>query len=223
MNQLRLTFSLIKQYRWRWLSMSLGFAALYFALILIFTVVRFGQFPNYMATENVFPVYASILENTPSLSDALGIMSQEVFFETGFKDPNYYGIATWSYSLLPSKVFIVLLMSMLLVTFLILKQHIKHTACMLNKKTQGTPELYTAAGIGTALISLTSVSLSWVACCAVPNWSVALSMLGMSTSLSIWLNPYGKYMTIIGLCLLLAAIVYQTRYLSKVNSMRLAN
>jgi hypothetical protein len=217
MKQVRITLSLIKLYRWRWLSMSLGFTIAYFALILIFTMIRFENIPNYVATENVFRVYAEILAHTPSVSDALQIMSDEAFFETGFKDPNYYGIATWSYSLMPSKIVMVFVMAMLLVTFLILKRHTNRTACLLNKRSQQTPKLNTIAGIGTTLISLTNISLSWVACCAVPNWSVALTMLGLSSSISLWLNPYGKYMTVIGLGLLLAAIIYESRYLSKVN------
>lgn len=225
MNQIRITLSLIKLYRWRWLSMSLGFTVTYFILILIFTMIRFGDIPNYVATENVFPVYAGILENTPALSDALDIMSDETFFETGYKDPNYYGIATWSFSLVPVKVLMVFVMSMLLVTFLILKRHANLTSCQRDESNKPTPKLNTVAGVGTTMISLTNISLSWVACCAVPNWSVALSMLGLSSSISLWLNPYGKYMTVIGLCLLVAAIAYESRYLSKVNPTltRLAN
>lgn len=225
MKQLHATFLTLKLYHWRWLAMSLGFTLLYYVMILIFTMIRFEEIPNYVATENVFRVYAEILTHTPSLSDALQIMSDEAFFETGFKDPNYYGIATWSYSLMPGKMLMVFVMAMLLATFLILKRHANRTACLLNKSSKQTPKINTVAGIGTTLISLTNISLSWVACCAVPNWSVALSMLGLSSSLSLWLDPYGKYMTVIGMCLLLAAIVYESRYLSKVNPTlrRLAN
>lgn len=225
MKQLRITLSLIKLYRWRWLSMSLGFTAAYFALVLVFTMIRFENIPNYVATENVFHVYAGILDSTPSLSDALDIMSDETFFETGFKDPNYYGIATWSYSLVPIKVLMVFIMAMLLVTYLTLKRHANRTACQLNKGSKPTPKLNMVAWIGTTLISMTNISLSWVACCAVPNWSVALTMLGLSSSISLWLNPYGIYMNLIGLCLLLAAIAYESRCLSKVNPTptRLAN
>ena len=74
------------------------------------------------------------------------------------------------------------------------------------------------------LISLTNVTLSWVVCCATPNWSVALTMLGLSSSVSLWLNPYGTYMTIIGMLLLIVAIFYQARYLAKINpSLQFAN
>jgi hypothetical protein len=225
MKQLQATLILIKLHRWRWLSMSIGLTILYYVLILIFTMLRFQEIPNYVAFENVFHVYHQILAHTPSLSDAIPIMTDEAFFETGFKDPNYYGVATWSYMLIPPKVLLVLLMAMLLATFSILKTYTQRTVCMQNKKVKSSANSNTAAGLGTMLVSLTNVTLSWVVCCATPNWSVALTMLGLSSSISLWLNPIGTYLTIAGLCLLVLAITYQARYLTKVNPSltRLAN
>jgi hypothetical protein len=225
MKQLYAIYSLIRLYRWRWLFLSLGFTLLYYTMILVFTVIRFQEIPNYVNFENVFHVYHLILSHTPSLSDAIPILTDEAFFETGFKDPNYYGVATWSYMLIPPKMLVVLLMAMLFTTFIILKSHTKQTACMQKKPIVPTTKLTTTAGIGTMLISLTNVTLSWVVCCATPNWSVALTMLGLSSSVSLWLNPYGMYMTIIGLVLLVLAVFYQAHYLAKINPslIRLAN
>lgn len=224
MKQLYATYTLIKHYRWRWLALSLGFTVLYYVMILVFTVIRFQEIPNYVNVENVFHVYHLILANTPSMHDAIPIMFNEAFFETGFKDPNYYGVATWSYMLIPPKMLVVLFMAMLFTTFMILKSHTKQTACMQKKPIVPTTKLTTTASIGTMLISLTNVTLSWVVCCATPNWSVALSMLGLSSSISLWLDPYGVYMTIMGLVLLVVAIFYQARYLAKINpSLQVAN
>ena len=217
MKQLRATFTLIKLYRRRWLAITLGFTALYYVLVLAFTMLRFQEIPNYVTFENVFHVYHQILSATPSLNDALSIMADEAFFETGFKDPNYYGIATWSYTLIPPKMLLVLLMAMLVATFSILKMHTQRTACFFNKRVDSSIKFNTAAGLGTMLVSLTNVTLSWVVCCATPNWSVALTMLGLSSSLSLWLTPIGKYLTITGLGLLVIAITYQARYLVKIN------
>jgi len=216
MKQLTATLRIIKMYPWRWLAMSSGFTVLYYAMVLVFTIIRFQELPNYVTFENVFHVYHMILSNTPSLLDSIPIMAQEAFFETGFKDPNYYGIATWSYMLLPAKVILVLFMAMLLSTYLFLKSQTKRV-CL--HKNPGVPssKLTTTASIGTALVSLTNVSLSWVVCCATPNWSVALTMLGLSSSISLWLNPYGIYMTIIGLALMLAAVLSQAGQLVKLN------
>lgn len=210
-------YSLIKLYRWRWLLLSLGYTVLYYVMILVFTVIRFQQLPNYVNFENVLHVYHLILANTPSISDAISILSNEAFFETGFKDPNYYGVATWSYMLIPPKMLMMLLMAMLLSSFIILKSHTKRTTCMQRSPAGPTSKLTTTAGIGTILISLTNITLSWVVCCATPNWSVALAMLGLSSSMSLWLDPYGTYMTVIGLLLLVVATFYQARYLAEIK------
>lgn len=218
MKQLLTTFQIIKLYHWRWLGISIGFTVLYYILVLLFTVVRFQEIPNYVAFENVFHVYHMVFANTPSFIDALSIIAQESFFETGFKDPHYYGIATWSFSLVPPKMLVVFVMSALMTTYIILKSHTKQAVCLLKRSTSvPSPKLTGAAGLGTMLVSLTNITLSWVACCATPNWSVALTMLGLSSSISLWLNPYGTYITIIGLVMLVSAIVYQARYLTKIN------
>jgi len=216
MKQLRATYQVIKLNRWRWLAMSVGFTLLYYVMVLVFTVIRFQEIPNYVTFENVFHVYHMVLAHTPSLSDAIPILANEAFFETGFKDPNYYGVATWSYMLIPPRVLLVLFMAMLLTTYLFLKAQTKRV-CMHKSAATPSSKMTTSASIGTMLVSLTNVSLSWVVCCATPNWSVALTMLGLSSSVSLWLDPYGVYMTIIGLCLMLAAVFSQAGYLAKVN------
>jgi len=216
MKQLSATFQIIKLYRWRWLAVSIGFTVLYYFMVLVFTIIRFQELPNYVAFENVFHVYYMILKHTPALIDSIPIMAQESFFETGYKDPNYYGIATWSYMLLPAKVFLVFCMGMLLTTYLFLKSQTKRI-CLRKEAVAPSTKLTTTAGIGTALVSLTNVSLSWVVCCATPNWSVALTMLGLSSSISWLLNPYGIYMTFIGLGLMLVAVLSQAGLLVKLN------
>lgn len=217
MKQLNATFQLIKLYRWRWLGMSFGFTVAYYVLILVFTMIRFQEIPNYVSFENVFHVYHMILEHTPALSDALPIIGDETFFETGYKDPNYYGIASWSYTLIPPKVLVVLFMCMLMATFIIMKSYTRRTACQLKNAPKQSSGITTTAGIGASLISLTNVTLSWVVCCASPNWSVALTMLGLSSSISIMINPYGSYMTLIGMIMLIGAVIFQARYLAKVS------
>jgi hypothetical protein len=217
MKKLSATFQLIKRHRGRWLAMTFGFTIAYYLLILAFTMIRFQEIPNYVSFENVFHVYHMILKNTPSLTDALPIIGNETFFETGYKDPNYYGIASWSYTLIPHRVLVVLFMSMLMATFVILKSYTRRTVCQLKDAPKQSSGVTTTAGIGASLISLTNVTLSWVVCCASPNWSVALTMLGLSSSISIMINPYGTYMTLIGMIMLIGAVVYQAYYLAKVS------
>lgn len=192
--------------RWRWLGMAVGFTVLYYALLLAFTMLRFWEIPNYVVFHDTLHVYSLIFSGTPSWLDALPILMAEPWFEAGYKNPDYYGVATWSYMLIPPKMLLVLLMGMCLATFFVLK---RQGACRatLHSDSKSTA----AAGLGTTFISLTSATLTWVVCCSTPSWSVALAMLGMSASLALWLEPVGNILMFAGLALLGVAIYFQAR------------
>lgn len=220
MLSVRSVFSTIAQYRWRWLAISLGFFVLYYLLLLGFTMLRFQEIPNYVEVYDVLEVYHLIWVGTPSISDMIPIMLGEPWFETGYKNPNFYGVATWSYMLIPPKMLLVLLVGMLLATFFVLKVKIKSVAACAVKQPLHNRQLAMAAGIGTGFVSLTSATLTWVVCCATPSWSVALAMLGMSGSLALWLEPIGMLLSISGIGLLLFVILYQMKYLTREAPMR---
>jgi len=192
----------------RWLAISAGFVVLYYAGLLLFTVLRFREVPNYVELYDVLGSYRQILRGTPALSDAWPILLDEAWLETGFKDPHYYGVATWSYVLIPPKMLIVLLAGALLATVLVLAARSRDAAC------PGARAPYAAAALGSAFIGLTGATLTWVVCCATPSWVVALTMLGMSTSLALWLDPLGGTLTASGLLLLAGAIARQLRRLA---------
>lgn len=190
---------------------SFGFVFLYYSGLLLVTMMRFGEIPNYVEFYDVFHVYGLILKGTPSLLDAIPIIIDEQWFETGYKNPLYYGVATWSFMLIPPKMLLVFLMGFLLGVFAVLVKFGKNKSC----KVQGDKRLFAAAGISSALISLTSATLTWVVCCATPSWVVALAMLGMSASLALWLEPLGNILTIVGLLLMVVIIYYQVKFISK--------
>lgn len=191
---------------------SIGFVILYYTMLLLLAMWRFGEIPNYVEFYDIFHVYAGILKGTPSLSDALMIMKDEAWLETGFKNPEYYGVATWSYMLIPPKMLQVLLLGMLLGVFAVLAiSKRKACAARVDKK------MLAAAGLGSSLVCLTSATLTWVVCCATPSWVVALSMLGMSTSLALDLRPYGQDMMILGLGIMFVTIVLQLRQMVHTN------
>lgn len=196
----------------RWLGMAVGFTVLYYVVLLLFTMLRFGEIPNYFVFHDTLHVYTLIIEGTPSWLDALPILMAEPWFETGYKNPDFYGVATWSYMLIPPKMLLVLLMGIFLATFFVLKAR---SACMTGKRGVADGKLTTVAGLGTTFVSLTSATLTWVVCCATPSWSVALAMLGMSASLALWLEPIGNVLMIAGLGLLGTAIYYQARHVCK--------
>jgi hypothetical protein len=80
--------------------------------------------------------------------------------------------------------------------------------------------MYTAAGISSSFIGLTSATLTWVVCCATPSWTVALAMLGMSSSVALLLEPLGVLMTVTGLCLMVFVIYYQLKQI--INAQQLS-
>jgi hypothetical protein len=199
----------IARYRARWLAISLGFVAIYYVGLLLFTMARFWEIPNYVEFYNIFHTYKLILDGTPAWSDAWPILMDEPWFEAGYKNPHYYGIATWSYMLIPPKMFLVFLTGALLGTVAVLTTASKATACPTS-----SIRTYTVAGAGTALVALTSATLTWVVCCAAPSWVVALAMLGMSVSLALWLEPFGNILMPLGLLLVVGIIVQQLRTLA---------
>lgn len=186
---------------------AIGFVVIYYAGLLLLTMLRFGEIPNYVEFHPVFHVYGLILEGTPSLFDAIPIIMGEPWFETGYKNPDYYGVATWSYMLIPPKMLLVLFMGLLLGVFTATVLYAKDRAC----KIKTDKRLYAAAGVSSTFISLTSATLTWVVCCATPSWSVALAMLGMSASLALWLEPLGNVLTVVALVIMVLIIYFQLR------------
>ena len=208
----RAGFKVVKQalYReWRVLSLvAVSFVALYYLFILIATMLRFGEIPNYLTVHDVLHNYYLILTGTPSLVDAIPILFDEPWLETGYKNPLYYGVATWSYMLIPLKMIPIIVIGLLLGVFAALSSYSKSLYCQLPAKRS-----FTLAGIGTGMVGLTSVTLTWVVCCATPSWVVALSMLGMSASLALWIEPAGKLLTFSGMLVMLWVVLQQARRL----------
>lgn len=218
MNRFKVLMNALSQHKLMWISLTLLFFASYYVLLLVLTMIRFQEIPNYLVVHDVFHVYALIWQGTPSVVDAIPIFLGEPWIEMGYKNPAYYGVATWSYMLIPPKMLLVFLMGMLLSTVIVLTVHLRQTACLLSRREPGMPkQVIAAAGVGTSLISLTSATLTWVVCCATPSWSVALAMLGMSASMALWLEPAGQFLTLTGVALLIAAIVYESKLLSRIT------
>jgi hypothetical protein len=199
----------IRQHRNMFLLISFGFVIMYYSSLLLLTMLRFGEIPNYLEVYDIIGIYAGILQGTPSLSDALMIMKDEAWIETGYKNPDYYGVATWSYMLIPPKMVLVFLLGLLLGVFSVLLTS-RRRACA--QKTDR--KVMAAAGLGSSLVCMTSATLTWVVCCATPSWVVALAMLGMNASLALLLEPLGQVMMALGLGIMLMIIVLQLRQLA---------
>jgi len=208
---------LVKAIKQRWdilLLTSFGFLILYYIGLLLVTMIRFGEIPNYVEFYDVLATYQLIFEGTPSFQDTLPILIAEPWFETGYKNPNYYGVATWSFMLIPPKMLLVFVMGLLLGVFAVLISYSRKVACTVKTDKR----LVAAASMGSVLISLTSATLTWVVCCATPSWVVALAMLGMSSSLALWLEPMGSFLSVGGLVLMMWIIVIQLKKLGKIEN-----
>lgn len=188
---------------------SLGVFVVYYVALLLATMARFGEVPNYVVFHDIIGIYVMILQSTPSLLDAIPILLDEAWFETGYKNPLYYGVATWSFMLIPSKMLLVLLMGYLLAVFVVITLYKQNIACSI----RNDKRLFAAAGIGSTFVALTSATLTWVVCCATPSWVVALAMLGMSASLALWLEPLGHVLTVTGIGLVAWIIIVQLKQL----------
>lgn len=207
---LALAGEVIRLYPGRLLGIALGFTVTYYALVMVFTIVRFGEIPNYVEFYNIFHVYREIWDGTPSLLDMIPIAADEAWFETGYKNPLYYGVATWSYMLIPPKMLLVFVFGLLLGLFNALLAYSRSLGCDMQHK-RG---LLAGAGFGSTMIALTNITLTWVVCCATPTWVVALTMLGMSASLSLLLQPLGNVMTLLGLGVMALVILKQLKSLA---------
>ena len=197
----------IKQQWLLWVFLTLGFIVLYYGGLLLVTMIRFQEIPNYVEVYNIAQVYQQIFEGTPSLKDALRILVDEAWIETGYKNPDYYGVATWSYMLIPPKMVIVIIMSALVATLIVLSSYSRNKSCPVRNRRK----LYAVAGVGSGLVGISSATLTWVVCCATPSWVVGLAMLGMSTSLALWLEPFGKVINVLGLVLIVTIIFLQLK------------
>ena len=112
--------------------------------------------------------------------------------------------------LIPPKMLLVLLTAMLVATFIVLVIYSRKLSCPVGNSKQ----LYTAAGVGTGLVGLTSATLSWVVCCATPSWVVGLAMLGLSSTVALWLEPFGTVLSVLGVALVLWIIHKQLKNLA---------
>jgi hypothetical protein len=192
--------------RWcTWLAITLAIVVVYHLLWIAAMIARFGTWPNYLKVYDVLDAYSLILASTPSFTDAIYILGYEPWLETGYISPQW-GIAEWSFMLIPPKFFAVAVLGAMLATFVLLRG-----LCPVKTSRAAIA----TAGSGSALLGLASATLFWVVCCANPSWIVALAMLGVSSAFALALEPLGSLLTTAGIGLLLFAIVWQWRMLTR--------
>ena len=174
-----------------WLAMTLGFTALYHAVMVISASLSTGHWPNYIRFYDWPADVLRIVHATPAVDDMLPIINDEWLIETGAINYRYgNGIAEWSLAVIPSHVVVTLLLSALVATSILLLKRSRMT-CPLAERGAGA----TATGVGALFVGTANITMTWVACCATPSWVVGLSLLGIETSSAFALLPYGNDLT----------------------------
>lgn len=182
-----------------------GFTVFYYAILLLLMMIKFGQLPNYFTFYDWPGNVMRIIESTPSIIDILMIIKAEWLMEVGFMNYEFgMGIAEWSLFVSPAKALATLLLGATLTLLLIMVR--STSVCTPAKKSTAI-----AGGIGAAFASVSLMSLSWVVCCATPTWIVGLAILGLGVSTSIWLEPAGIYLNLIGFSMLFVAVLMLCR------------
>lgn len=194
-----------------WWAVTLGIPLGVYALQLALLCVRFGQLPNYYAFYDWPENIIRIIRSTPSLSDIVRIGSDEWLFEVGRKSV-FYGltVSEWRLALEPAKVLLLALASAVAATNGLLVR--RGRACPAAPSAPARRAAETLTVSGTAIASLTSVTISWVACCGVPSWVTGLTILGLSYSSALVLQPFGGVLVMGGFGMLLGGAVLLIRY-----------
>ena len=201
MPQLSIITSAILARKALWVLITLGFVVVYYAGILLSVMLRFGDMPNYVTVHDYLHNVAVIIRSTPSVRDMLPIILDEWWIEVGFMNRQYgRGIAGWSFQIIPAKFVVVLALGALVATNVVLLRQLPR-ACARAVPYTGAA----ATGLGAAFVGFTSVTLTWVVCCAAPSWAVGLAMLGVGVSTAFGVQPYGPAITMAGFAALLGA------------------
>jgi len=188
---------------WRRLVLwGLAFAILFQVLMLAALVLRFQALPNYVTFFDWPGNVATIIRSTPSWSDIPPIIAEEWLIELGRMNYDYgTGISEWSLNVVPSRMAVLFVLGALVGLAVTL---MRAEAC---DRTTARSSMATT-GLGAGLVAMTNVTLSWVVCCATPNWVVGLSMMGLGVSTSLALERMGPALGLAGFSLLALIILF---------------
>jgi hypothetical protein len=195
-------FLTIRKNVFQWFAISLFFTVIYYMVLMLSLILRFGNLPNYVNEFNWVENVKTIINSTPSLLDTVMIVKDEWVFEIGYMNYDFgSGISEWSLFFAPAKILGVLFLGCLIATNYLLLQR-QRRVC-----TDACASVSSAAsGFGALCVALASITMSWVVCCSTPTWVVGLAMMGLGVSTSLWLEPMGLWVNLLGFSVLLGAI-----------------
>ena len=173
-----------------WWGTLIGFVVTYYASLLLTMLVRFGNIPNYITFYDWPGNVWTILTSTPSLSDAIEIISEEWLVEIGYMNYDFgKGISEWAMNIVPPKLFLILIVASLIASVVVLLMPSKKRTCPL------PPGKAVAAARAAPPWSAQAAqrSVGWCAVPRRPGSSVSPSW-DEAPSLALWLEPVGDLM-----------------------------
>ena len=184
------------------LFIALGFTLCYYLLLMVALMIRFESLPNYINSYEWWFHVKRIWQSTPSMIDAFLITKDEWFYEIGHMNYDFgIGISEWSLFINPFKVFgVFVLGTVIAINYFLLR--LDNPNCSF----ASTRASKVATGFGGTLVAVGSITMSWVVCCSTPTWVVGLAMMGLSVSASLWLEPIGIWVNILGFSILFLAM-----------------
>ncbi len=186
----------------RLLLWGLGFAVGFQIVMLAALVLRFQALPNYVTFYDWPGNVLTIIRSTPAWSDVLPIVAEEWLIEIGQMNYDYgTGISVWSLNVNPYRMVMVFGLGVLVALALRLAR--KDSCGAATARSSGA-----ATGVGAVLVAMTNMTMSWVVCCATPNWVVGLAMMGLGVSTSLALERTGPAIGAVGYAILVSLIVF---------------
>jgi hypothetical protein len=194
---------IIKRHWLLWVISVLGLCVVYYVAMLLALIIKFQAMPNYIDVFDWIENVSWIIESTPSSKDALQIISEEWWLEIGFMNFDFgLGISEWSMFVAPWKIFSVLIFSTILVTYILVMKHRRQVCSRaLNYSSKIT------TGFGALFFGFTSLTMSWVVCCATPTWVVGLAIMGLGVSTSLSIEPVGFWLNALSFILMFIALL----------------
>jgi hypothetical protein len=165
-------------------------------------ILRFQALPNYVTFYDWPGNVLTIIRSTPSWADIPPIIADEWLIEVGRMNYDYgTGISEWSLNVVPSRMAVLFVLGILIgmATILMRSESCDRTTVRSSAA---------ATGLGAGLVAMTNVTMSWVVCCATPNWVVGLAMMGLGVSTSLALERLGTSIGLVGFSVLVAMIVF---------------
>jgi hypothetical protein len=156
--------------------------------------------PNYVTVFDWPHNIATIIRSTQSAQDMVSIILDEWILEFGYMNHDFgHGISEWSLVILPAKLLFVLVWAALLATDVVLICR-AYRSCDAAALAGGIA----ATTAGALIAGVTSVTMTWVVCCATPSWVVGLTVLGGGVSTALAMQPIGAWLAFSALAALLS-------------------